>query len=116
MARTVATGAGVRVAALVFVCLGCCFPQTRANAAVSTQFAAPNLTGAAAMADGSSSKPYVAIVKECFPFAFPDPTRTSGVSGYLIDQMNALNSPDSPMHIKYTMTNTSYTGTLEQLR
>lgn len=116
MARMVATGARVRVVALVFVCLGCCFPQTRANAAVANRYAAPNLTGAAAVADGSVAKPYIAIVKECFPFSSPNPTAPGGVSGYLIDQMAALNTPDSPLHIKYAISNSTYTGTLEQLR
>ena len=108
------TGGCIRVAALLFLCLGSCVSQTRANTAGSAQYAVPNLTGAAALADGTVGKPYVAIVKECYPFSFLD--SAGSVSGYLIDQVTALNTGESPLNMQYVISNTTYTGTLEMLR
>ena len=96
-------------AALAIV--ACISVVPRAHGVVST---APSLKGHAHIADGTSAKPYQALVKDCYPFSVWD-SELDFFWGYHIDQMNTLHSEASPFRVNYTRSNTTYDGTLELL-
>jgi hypothetical protein len=113
----VSGAARVRAAALTTIlCLVGCLPeQARAtSASVASALQAPNLTGAAAIADGTSARPYQAVVKQCYPFSMQ--SATGVVTGYLVKQIDTLDSNDSPFNVQYTVSNASYDGTLQLLK
>lgn len=110
-------GAWFGASELVVVCLGCFVLQTRAQVGnVQSSLLAPNLTGAAAVADGTVQRPYQVILKECYPFSIPKAAEAGGgFTGYAVDQVDGINTEEYPFNVQYYLLDTSYDGALEML-
>ena len=78
----------------------------------------PALTGTAALADGTLSRPYEVVVKACGPFATVTRDIHGDVQfgGYHLDQMKAIHTDAHPFHLNYTLTNASYDNALDLLK
>lgn len=111
----VARGARVRAVSLALASLLVAHARAQQCQCLPSTVVLPNLTAAAALADGSKERPYQAILKECYPFAMRD-DETGTFYGYHFDQINMIDTKDAPFNINYTLVDATFDGALELLR
>lgn len=110
--RAIALGAACLASGLV--------PRVRAQSSPSPPV---NVTGKAAVADGTDQRPYQVLVKDCYPFF----TRASAVDasdrdskplygGYGVEQLMSIHTDAEPFRVEYTTIDATFDEALQALK